>query len=130
MKTLGELATLILCIKDGVSVEDIKNYICPYKLSALGTEKLDSAIASLYDGTENSYFLQEINVYYTLKQLEQAPLDKIIAIISSISNLPLNKEEILQLMLPEELVSRAERGTLIHGENISSQECQAVSIVI
>ena len=129
MKILGELATLILCIKDGISVEDIKNYICPNIIPILESEKLDSAITSLYDGTESSYLLQDINIWFMLRQLEQTSIDKVIAIISTLSTLPLNKEEILQLMLPEELLSRTEKSVLTQSENISTQECHAVSIV-
>ena len=122
LKILRELATLVLCIKDGISIEDIENYICPNIIPLLEINNLDSAITALYDGTQNSYFLQETNIFHVLKDLEQTSSDKLIAIISIISALPLNKEETIELMIPEELLLRSEKGTVTLSKNISSQK--------
>ena len=127
MKVLRELATLVLCLKDGISTQDIESYICPNLISLFEIENLDSAITALYDGTQNSYFLEETTILHELMQLEQTKLDKLIAITSMISALPLNKEETLQLMIPKAVISINQKGTVTPSANISSQAWNTVS---
>ena len=129
LKVLRELATLALCIKDGLSVEDVKNYICPNILPKIKTANLDTAISSLYDGWKNSYFLQETDIFHTIEQLQSNGTEKLIAIITAISALPLDKEETLHLMLPGDLLPSTENRIQMQYENICTQEQEAVSIL-
>ena len=49
----------MLCIKDGISIEDIRNYVCPNIVPILERNNIDHALATLFEGTINSYFMQE-----------------------------------------------------------------------
>ena len=125
---MEELATLVLCIKDGVSIEDIRNYICPNIIPVLEKENLSHALCKLFDGTTNSYLMQEEKVGDVLEELEKTNLDKLMAITSIISSLPHNKEETLELMIPKELILNVEKRNKSIMETVASQELETVSI--
>ena len=128
MRILREIATLALCIKDGISIEDIKNYVCPKIIPVLESGNMDRVLATLFDGTIHSYLLREENIILVLRQLEKTTVDKFIAIASIISALPLNKEETLELMLPKEVLLQEEKGDVIRSEHASFQKWDTVSI--
>ena len=128
LRILGEIATLALCIKDGISIEDIKNYVCPNIIPVLELGNMDRVLTTLFDGTVHSYLLQEENIIHVLRQLEDTTLDKFVAIASFISALPLNKEETLELILPKELLLQEETGDVIRSEHASFQKWDTVSI--
>ena len=128
MKILGEIATLALCIKDGISIEDIRNYVCPNIIAILELENMDNVLATLFGGTLESYLLQEENILHVLGQLEKTTLDKFIAIASLISSVPLNKEETLELMISKELFLRKEKEDVVQSENTAFQKWVTVSI--
>ena len=127
MRILGELATLVLCLKDGISIENIQKYVCPSIIPILEIENLERALATLFDGKLHSYAQQEQNIFQVLGELEKNSLEKLIAITSIISALPLNKEETLELMIPKELVLDIEKRNVTQSENITSQTWETVS---
>lgn len=130
MTVLTEIATLVLCIKDGLSVRDIEAYLSTSILPILEVGDLDAAVATLFNKTQHTYTLQDTPFMERLKLLEQKGLEKLIAIVNIISSLPLNKEEMIALIVPEELLMPTERKTIIKKENISSLERRTVSINI
>ena len=130
MTVLTEIATLVLCIKDGLSVRDIEAYLSTSILPILEVGDLDAAVATLFNKTQHTYTLQDTPFMERLKLLEQKGLEKLIAIVNIISSLPLNKEEMIALIVPEELLMPTERTTIIKKENISSLERRTVSINI
>ena len=130
MTVLTEIATLVLCIKDGLSIRDIEAYLSTSILPILEVGDLDAAVATLFNKTQHSYTLQDTPFMERLKLLEQKGLEKLIAIVNIISSLPLNKEEMIALIVPEELLMPTERKTIIKKENISSLERRTVSINI
>ena len=130
MTVLTEIATLVLCIKDGLSVRDIEAYLSTSILPILEVGDLDAAVATLFNKTQHTYTLQDTPFMERLKLLEQKGLEKLIAIVNIISSLPLNKEEMIALIVPEELLMPTERKTIIKKENISSLEKRTVSINI
>ena len=130
MNILTEIATLVLCIKDGLSVRDIEAYLSTSILPILEVGDLDAAVATLFNKTQHTYTLQDTPFMERLKLLEQKGLEKLIAIVNIISSLPLNKEEMIALIVPEELLMPTERKTIIKKENISSLERRTVSINI
>ena len=116
----------MLCIKDGISIEDIRNYVCPNIVPILERNNIDHALATLFEGTINSYFMQEETIVHVLKELEKTNLDKLIAITSILSALPLTKEETLELMIPKELLLKVEKGDRSMMEIIASQKLETV----
>ena len=130
MTVLTEIATLVLCIKDGLSIHDIQAYLSTSILPILEVGDLDAAVATLFNKTQHTYTLQDTPFMERLKLLEQKGLEKLIAIVNIISSLPLNKEEMIALIVPEELLMPTERKTIIKKENISSLERRTVSINI
>jgi len=130
LTVLTEIATLVLCIKDGLSVRDIEAYLSTSILPILEVGDLDAAVATLFNKTQHTYTLQDTPFMERLKLLEQKGLEKLIAIVNIISSLPLNKEEMIALIVPEELLMPTERKTIIKKENISSLERRTVSINI
>ena len=130
MNILTEIATLVLCIKDGLSIHDIEAYLSTSILPILEVGDLDAAVATLFNKTQHSYTIKDTPFMERLKLLEQKGLEKLIAIASIISSLPLNKEEMMALIVPEELSMPTERKTMIIKENISSLERRTVSINI
>lgn len=130
MTVLTEIATLVLCIKDGLSIRDIEAYLSTSILPILEVGDLDAAVATLFNKTQHTYTLQDTPFMERLKLLEQKGLEKLIAIVNIISSLPLNKEEMIALIVPEELLMPTERKTIIKKENISSLERRTVSINI
>ena len=130
MTVLTEIATLVLCIKDGLSVRDIEAYLSTSILPILEVGDLDAAVATLFNKTQHTYTLQDTPFMERLKLLEQKGLEKLIAIVNIISSLPLNKEEIMELIITEELLMPTQRKTKIKKENISSLERRTVSINI
>ena len=130
MTVLTEIATLVLCIKDGLSIRDIEAYLSTSILPILEVGDLDAAVATLCNKTQHSYTLQDTPFMERFKLLEQKGLEKLIAIVNIISSLPLNKEEMIALIVPEELLMPTERKTIIKKENISSLERRTVSINI
>ena len=128
LRILGEIATLALCIKDGISIEDIKNYVCPKIVPVLELGNMDRVLTTLFDGTVHSYLMREENILHVLRQLDKTTLDKVIAVASLISALPLNKEETLELMLPKELLLQEEKRDVIRSEDTSFQKWDTVSI--
>ena len=130
MAVLTEIATLVLCIKDGLSIRDIEAYLSTSILPILEVGDLDAAVATLFNKTQHSYTLQDTPFMERFKLLEQKGLEKLIAIVNIISSLPLNKEEMIALIVPEELLMPTERKTIIKKENISSLERRTVSINI
>ena len=130
MTVLTEIATLVLCIKDGLSVRDIEAYLSTSILPILEVGDLDAAVATLFNKTQHTYTLQDTPFMERLKLLEQKGLERLIAIVNIISSLPLNKEEMIALIVPEELLMPTERKTIIKKENISSLERRTVSINI
>ena len=130
MTVLAEIATLVLCIKDGLSVRDIEAYLSTSILPILEVGDLDAAVATLFNKTQHTYTLQDTPFMERLKLLEQKGLEKLIAIVNIISSLPLNKEEMIALIVPEEFLMPTERKTIIKKENISSLERRTVSINI
>ena len=130
MTVLTEIATLVLCIKDGLSVRDIEAYLSTSILPILEVGDLDAAVATLFNKTQHTYTLQDTPFMERLKLLEQKGLEKLIAIVNIISSLPLNKEEMIALIVPEELLMPTERKTIIIKENASSLERRTVSINI
>ena len=113
MTVLTEIATLVLCIKDGLSVRDIEAYLATSILPILEVGDLDAAVATLFNKTQHTYTLQDTPFMERLKLLEQKGLEKLIAIVNIISSLPLNKEEMIALIVPEELLMPTERKTII-----------------
>ena len=130
MNILTEIATLVLCIKDGLSIHDIEAYLSTSILPILEVGDLDAAVATLFNKTQHSYTIKDTPFMERLKLLEQKGLEKLIAIVNIISSLPLNKEEMIALIVPEELLMPTERKTIIKKENISSLERRTVSINI
>ena len=130
MTVLTEIATLVLCIKDGLSIHDIQAYLSTSILPILEVGDLDAAVATLFNKTQHTYTLQDTPFMERLKLLDQKGLEKLIAIVNIISSLPLNKEEMIALIVPEELLMPTERKTIIKKENISSLERRTVSINI
>ena len=130
MTVLTEIATLVLCIKDGLSIRDIEAYLSTSMLPILEVGDLDAAVDTLLNTTQHSYTLQDTPFMERLKLLDQKGLEKLIAIVNIISSLPLNKEEMIALIVPEELLMLTERTTIIKKENISSLERRTVSINI
>ena len=124
---LKELAILILCTKDGHSVENIRNFVCLDSLPMFESGELQSAIASLYSETETTIQSRQTNICHTLKQLEPEGRDNVIATVQAIAALPLNKEEILHLVLPQPTESQTIEEVLIQVENICSQMEETVS---
>ena len=125
---MEELATLVLCIKDGVSIEDIRNYICPNIVPVLDKENLSHALCKLFDGTTNSYLMKEETIGDVLEELEKTNLEKLMAITTIISSLPHSKEETLELMIPKELLLNVEKRNKSIMEIVASQELETVSI--
>ena len=130
MNILTEIATLVLCIKDGLSIHDIEAYLSTSILPILEVGDLDAAVATLFNKTQHSYTIKDTPFMERLKLLEQKGLEKLIAIVNIISSLPLNKEEMIALIVPEELLMPTERKTIIIKENASSLERRTVSINI
>ena len=130
MNILTEIATLVLCIKDGLSIRDIEAYLSTSILPILEVGDLDAAVATLFNKTQHSYATQDTPFMERLKLLEQKGLERLIAIVNIISSLPLNKEEIMELIITEELLMPTQRKTKIKKENISSLERRTVSINI
>ena len=130
MNILTEIATLVLCIKDGLSIHDIEAYLSTSILPILEVGDLDAAVATLFNKTQLSYTIKDTPFMERLKLLEQKGLEKLIAIVNIISSLPLNKEEIMELIITEELLMPTQRKTKIKKENISSLERRTVSINI
>ena len=91
---------------------------------------MDAAVATLFNKTQHTYTLQDTPFMERLKLLEQKGLEKLIAIVNIISSLPLNREEIVELIITEELLMPTQRKTQIKKENISSLERRTVSINI
>ena len=130
MTVLTEIATLVLCIKDGLSISDIEAYLSTSILPILEVGDLDAAVATLFNKTQYSYTIKDTPFMERLKLLEQKGLERLIAIVNIISSLPLNKEEIMELIITEELLMPTQRKTKIKKENISSLERRTVSINI
>lgn len=130
MNILTEIATLVLCIKDGLSIHDIEAYLSTSILPILEVGDLDAAVATLFNKTQHSYTIKDTPFMERLKLLEQKGLERLIAIVNIISSLPLNKEEIMELIITEELLMPTQRKTKIKKENISSLERRTVSINI
>ena len=130
MNILTEIATLVLCIKDGLSIYDIEAYLSTSILPILEVGDLDAAVATLFNKTQHSYTIKDTPFMERLKLLEQKGLERLIAIVNIISSLPLNKEEIMELIITEELLMPTQRKTKIKKENISSLEQRTVSINI
>ena len=125
---LKELAILVLCTKDGLSVENIRNFMCLDNLPMFESGELQSAIASLYNETETTIQLWQTNICHTLKQLESRDRNNVIATVRAIAALPLNREEILHLVLPQPTESHMIEEVFIQVENICSQMQQTVSL--
>ena len=116
----------MLCIKDGISIEDIRNYVCPNIVPILESNNIDHALATLFEGTINSYFMKEETIVHVLGELGKTNLDKLMAITSILSALPLTKEETLELMIPKELLLKVEKGDQSMMEIIASQKLETV----
>ena len=119
-----------MCIKDGLSIHDIEAYLSTSILPILEVGDLDAAVATLFNKTQHSYTIKDTPFMERLKLLEQKGLERLIAIVNIISSLPLNKEEIMELIITEELLMPTQRKTVIKKENISSLERRTVSINI
>ena len=128
LRILEELATLVLCIKDGITIEDIKNYVCPNIIPILEKNDIDHALAKLFEGTKSCYLMKEEPILHVLKELEKTNLDKFMAITSILSKLPLNKEETLDLMIPNELLVNVQKGDQSLLEIIADQKLETVNI--
>ena len=89
LRILEELATLVLCIKDGITIEDIENYVCPNIIPILEKNDIVHTLAKLFEGTKSSYLIKEEPILHVLKELEKTNLDKFMAITSILSKLPL-----------------------------------------
>ena len=116
----------MLCIKDGISIEDIRNYVCPNIVPFLERNNIDHALATLFDGTVNSYLMQEETIVHVLGELETTNLEKLIAITGILSALPLTKEETLELMIPKQLILKVEKGDQSMVEIIAAQKLATV----
>ena len=128
LRILEELATLVLCMKDGITIEDIRNYVCPNIIPILEKNDIDHALAKLFEGTKSSYLMKEETILHVLKELEKTNLDKFMAITSILSKLPLNKEETLDLMIPKELLLNVQKGDQSLMEVIADQKIETVKI--
>ena len=128
LRILEELATLVLCIKDGITIEDIRNYVCPNIIPILEKNDIDHALAKLFEGTKSSYLMNEEPIIHVLKELEKTNLDKFMAITSILSKLPLNKEETLDLMIPKELLVNVQKGDQSLLEIIADQKLETVNV--
>ena len=128
LRILEELATLVLCIKDGITIEDIENYVCPNIIPILEKNDIVHALAKLFEGTKSSYLIKEEPILHILKELEKTNLDKFMAITSILSKLPLNKEETLDLMIPKELLLNVQKGSQSLLEVIADQKIETVRL--